>query len=37
MMFPKSVEYNEKNLQFADELLSKFGADMGGTEIFEPL
>lgn len=32
-----SVEYNEENLEKADLLLSSFDADMGGTEILEPL
>ena len=37
-IFPNgSVEYNEKTLGQALELISTFDADFGGTEIFNPL
>ncbi|XP_061170037.1 von Willebrand factor A domain-containing protein 5A-like [Saccostrea echinata] len=36
-LFPKSVEYNEKNLEEALNLQKRMKADMGGTEIFKPL
>lgn len=37
MMFPSSQEYNEQSLQNAMTKLSKFDANMGGTEIYEPV
>jgi hypothetical protein len=36
-VYPKSVFYNEENLKIAVNEVSKFNADMGGTEILEPL
>ncbi|XP_061170036.1 von Willebrand factor A domain-containing protein 5A-like [Saccostrea echinata] len=36
-LFPKSVEYNEKNLEEALNLQKTMEADMRGTEIFKPL
>mmetsp|Transcript_48586 Transcript_48586/g.35760 ORF Transcript_48586/g.35760 Transcript_48586/m.35760 type:complete len:162 (-) Transcript_48586:1382-1867(-) len=36
-MFPKSVDYTEENVEAADKMLAKFDAEMGGTEIFNPL
>jgi hypothetical protein len=36
-LFPQSVIYNEENLKLAVSQLSTFEADMGGTEILEPL
>jgi von Willebrand factor A domain-containing protein 5 len=36
-IFPQSVVYNEENLKIAVNLISSFDADMGGTEILEPL
>ncbi len=36
-LFPASVVYNELNLKIAVFLVSKYTADMGGTEILDPL
>ena len=36
-MFTESVENEDSNIKNAMELLSEFKADMGGTEIFNPL
>ncbi len=36
-LFPDSVEYNEKNLKIAVSQISNFKADMGGTELLNPL
>ena len=36
-MFLSSVDYNEQNLQYAEEEVKKFDADLGGTEILNPL
>ena len=36
-VYPQSVFYNEENLKKAVNEVSKFDADMGGTEILEPL
>jgi hypothetical protein len=36
-IFPQSVVYNEENLKIAVNQISSFDADMGGTEILEPL
>ena len=36
-LFPQSVVYNEENLKLAVAQISSFRADMGGTEILEPL
>lgn len=33
-MFKESVEYNEDNLDIAENNLQSFGSDMGGTEIY---
>ncbi len=33
LMFPQSVDYNEKNLLMAVTQLQTFQADYGGTEI----
>ncbi|XP_062384675.1 von Willebrand factor A domain-containing protein 5A-like [Sardina pilchardus] len=35
--FPKSVEYNQKTMDEALEKVKGMGADMGGTEILQPL
>jgi len=37
LMFPQSVEYNDKNLHTAKVNVSSFTANMGGTEILNPL
>ena len=37
MFGERSVEYNDENLQFAIEKISNYGADFGGTRIYEPL
>ena len=36
-MFSKSVPYTKKNINYAMKKLDKFSADMGGTEIYQPL
>ena len=36
-LFPDSVEYNEDNLKIAVSQISKFNANMGGTELLNPL
>ena len=36
-MFDTSKEYSEKNLKSALEEISKFGGDMGGTDLLRPL
>ncbi|XP_075956043.1 von Willebrand factor A domain-containing protein 5A-like [Anarhichas minor] len=36
-IFPKSVEYNQKTMEEALKKVDKMGADLGGTEILEPL
>ncbi|XP_041850356.1 von Willebrand factor A domain-containing protein 5A-like isoform X2 [Melanotaenia boesemani] len=36
-IFPKSVEYNEKSMEEALKKVEKMQADLGGTEILEPL
>ncbi|OMJ72557.1 hypothetical protein SteCoe_28973 [Stentor coeruleus] len=36
-MFPQSVYSNSQNISNAISLLSSFSADMGGTEIYNPL
>ena len=36
-MFDRSKEYSEKNLKSALEEISKFGGDMGGTDLLRPL
>jgi hypothetical protein len=36
-LFPESVEYNEENLNTAASKVSDFTADLGGTELLEPL
>ncbi|XP_039986264.1 von Willebrand factor A domain-containing protein 5A-like isoform X2 [Xiphias gladius] len=36
-IFPKSVEYSEKTLEEALKKVEKMTADLGGTEILEPL
>ena len=33
----RSVDYNDENLCMAVEEVSKFEADLGGTEIYKPL
>ena len=33
----RSVDYNDENLRKAVEQVSKFKADLGGTEIYKPL
>jgi hypothetical protein len=36
-MFNNSEKYNRENMMFAIEQVSRFEADMGGTEILEPI
>ncbi|XP_053729808.1 von Willebrand factor A domain-containing protein 5A-like isoform X4 [Synchiropus splendidus] len=36
-VFPKSVEYSQKTMDEALKKVGKMGADLGGTEILEPL
>ncbi|XP_031695219.1 von Willebrand factor A domain-containing protein 5A-like isoform X3 [Anarrhichthys ocellatus] len=36
-IFPKSVEYNQKTMEEALKKVDKMEADLGGTEILEPL
>ncbi|XP_069390552.1 von Willebrand factor A domain-containing protein 5A-like isoform X3 [Paralichthys olivaceus] len=36
-IFPKSVEYSEKSLEEALKIVEAIQADLGGTEILEPL
>jgi hypothetical protein len=36
-IFSQSVIYNEENLKLAVSQVSSFEADMGGSEILEPL
>jgi hypothetical protein len=36
-MFEGSVKYNRENMNRAINEVSRFGADMGGTEILEPI
>ncbi|XP_034023836.1 von Willebrand factor A domain-containing protein 5A-like [Thalassophryne amazonica] len=36
-IFPKSVEYSQKTMDEALEKVQEMGADMGGTEILQPL
>ncbi|CAI5694372.1 unnamed protein product [Oreochromis niloticus] len=36
-IFPKSVEYGEKTMEEALKKVEKMEADLGGTEILEPL
>ncbi|XP_067450283.1 von Willebrand factor A domain-containing protein 5A-like isoform X3 [Thunnus thynnus] len=36
-IFPKSVEYSEKTMEEALKKVEKMDADLGGTEILEPL
>ncbi|XP_068441171.1 von Willebrand factor A domain-containing protein 5A-like isoform X2 [Clinocottus analis] len=36
-IFPKSVEYSQKTMEEALKKVDKMGADLGGTEILEPL
>ncbi|XP_044209490.1 von Willebrand factor A domain-containing protein 5A-like isoform X2 [Thunnus albacares] len=36
-IFPKSVEYNEKTMEEALKKVEEMDADLGGTEILEPL
>ncbi|XP_041850378.1 von Willebrand factor A domain-containing protein 5A-like [Melanotaenia boesemani] len=36
-IFPKSVKYNEKNMKKALKKVEEMQADLGGTEILEPL
>ena len=35
-MYPNSIEYNNENMQYALDKISRFEADFGGTELFEP-
>ena len=37
LLFPESREYSDESLEEANVLLNKMGADMGGTEIYQPL
>lgn len=32
-----SVEYNQETLDRATDIVSSFDADLGGTEIYDPL
>lgn len=36
-LFEESVEYNDENLEYALQQVGQFEADMGGTEIYEPI
>ncbi|XP_028428800.1 von Willebrand factor A domain-containing protein 5A isoform X1 [Perca flavescens] len=36
-IFPKSVEYSQKTMEEALKKIEEMGADLGGTEILEPL
>ncbi|XP_007566801.1 von Willebrand factor A domain-containing protein 5A-like isoform X1 [Poecilia formosa] len=36
-VFPKSAKYNQKNLKRAVKKVEEMGADLGGSEILEPL
>ena len=36
-MFPSSVRYEDKNVKPATEKVNKMQADLGGTEIYNPL
>ena len=36
-VFMKSQTYNQESLDRAEEIVSSFEADLGGTEIYEPL
>ncbi|XP_068172772.1 von Willebrand factor A domain-containing protein 5A-like [Antennarius striatus] len=36
-IFPKSVEYNEKTMEEALKKVAEMNADLGGTEILQPL
>lgn len=36
-MFNQSIKYNNENLKNAVTKIKKMSADMGGTEIYEPL
>jgi hypothetical protein len=36
-VFDQSVEYNEENLSIAKAKIESFKADLGGTEIYQPL
>ncbi len=36
-LFPKSTPYNEESFKIAIEAVSTFDADLGGTEIYEPM
>ncbi|XP_029923270.1 von Willebrand factor A domain-containing protein 5A-like isoform X3 [Myripristis murdjan] len=36
-IFPKSVEYSQKSMEDALKMVEKMKADMGGTEILQPL
>ncbi|KAM3130281.1 von Willebrand factor A domain-containing protein 5A, partial [Paramecium bursaria] len=36
-VFPQIVEYNDQTLQEAIRIVSEFDADLGGTELFQPL
>lgn len=37
MLFPKSVQYNNESLKKASQYISSINADMGGTELLQPL
>jgi Mg-chelatase subunit ChlD len=36
-LFPESVAYNQKNLEIAVKHAKNLKADLGGTELFDPL
>ena len=36
-LFPESVPYNQKNMEIAVEHANDLKADLGGTELFDPL
>ena len=36
-MYPESVEYNDKSLEESLRIIEDFDADMGSTEILEPM
>jgi len=36
-LFPESVEYSQSNMDIAINNVARYGADLGGTEIYKPL
>ncbi|KAL4502149.1 hypothetical protein ABPG72_000384 [Tetrahymena utriculariae] len=37
LLFPQSVKYNSQNLEQSVSIISKYSANLGGTEIYNPL